>query len=96
MKYIKFTPLILLVSFSAKIIHSGADFASMGIILGLCALSGYIEYKEQSKEIKEVKDRMNEITKVNDILTREIQEVKSYMTAARITDGLKNPLRKSF
>lgn len=96
MAYVKFIPLILLVSFSAKIIHSGADFAGMGIVLGLCALSGYIEYKEHGKEIKAIQEKMNEITKVNDTLTREIQEVKSYMTAARITDGLKNPLRKSF
>lgn len=94
MSYVKYMPLGLLIAFCSKTIISGIDFASMGAILGLCALVGYIEYKENDKVIKDIKENMNIISNQNEILKKEVSEVKSYMNAARITDGLRNPLRK--
>lgn len=94
MKHLRHVPMGLLVLFSIKALISIPEHTLMGIILGLSALIGFIYYKDYNTEIKEVQARMSSISSENEHLRKEVQEVKSYISAARITDGLRNPLKR--
>lgn len=91
---IKIVPICLLILFSGNSMIKGFDYPTMGIILGFISLIGFIEYKDNETSIKQIKDTQDSLTKTNEILIKEIQEVKSYMNAARISDGMRNPLKR--
>jgi hypothetical protein len=92
---IKFLPWSFLAIFCIHTMIKGLDLASMGVILGLCTLAGFIEYKENSKIIKDVQNNMNLLFQQNEILKKEVGDIKSHITASKMISGMQNPLRKA-
>lgn len=72
----------------------GLDYSGMGVILGLCALVGFIEYKENEKVVKDIQSELRTVTQQNELIKKEFSEIKSYITASKITDGMRNPLKR--
>lgn len=82
MKYIKLLPILLLLSFSVKTIISGVDLPSLGVILGLCTLVGFFEYKENEKAVKYAITKVDELSLQVDSLRKETTELKYFISSS--------------
>lgn len=87
-KVIKNIPIVLVISLVLKVIIKGSQFADAPIIIVLCALWAFNEYKQYNKEAIQVQE---DIKKLNaDLISykKEIEETRSYVSGVKLASSM--------
>jgi len=86
---VKHLPLALLTAFCGKILFTGPDLASMGIIFALSALSlGFIKFSNEQK-IEELRELVNKESNVIKSLAQALDDLRTKQASFQIAQGMR-------
>lgn len=89
MKYIKSIPLVLFLAFSGKFLITGINYPEVITLLGLAALVGFFEYKEQNKEVTKLKVENEEIRKELSEVSSLVKNISDHISGQKVAQAMK-------
>lgn len=87
---IKLIPFTLLVAYAVKSLITGVGINEVLLIAILAALTAFYESSLSKKQLKEVQNKLDEITSQQKIQDKIIDDVKSSIVSVKVTSGIKS------
>lgn len=85
----KYTSLTLFCVYSGKMLVMGATLVDAPIIAILALFSGYVLFKSENKQIKDLNDKIDTLTKKIEEQDKTIESVKSYVGSLKLMTNMK-------
>jgi hypothetical protein len=92
-EYIKYIPLGLFVSFSVKSLVWGASLQDAPVYAILAIFTAYLIHRDEEKSLKKVNDRLDQLEKLNEVKTKEIEELRSHVSTLKLGQQVRNAVK---
>ena len=88
-KHIKNVPLILFIAYASKLIALGASLTDAAILLILGAVSSYLQYKFNDKQLVEMSKKIEAIESKTNIDHNNLDEIRTNLSGLKLKQNLK-------
>lgn len=87
LKYRSYVPFVLLCLYFIKVSLQPIGYPEAFILLILSSLTGYLEYKNQDKKLKDLEDKINTTSKLMEEKAKDIDNLKIAVATSKLSSN---------